>query len=347
MLAITLALPTALGGAAEPPTAPPGFFGVSESVMTERDFELLREADAGVYRTVFPFNGVRTKRNQPYDWSSFDHVVRETAKQGLELVPNPYGVPPWISKERWTTPLGKKALVREWDTFLRDLVARYGPTGEFWRLKENEYIPYRPIRIWQIWNEPNSITWWFPRPNPAEYALLLQRSADAIQSVDPEAQIMTAGIVARPTNRHAIKGQKYMKRLFKLSRAREATDLLGYHPFAPSVSGVRRQIQGARKVLNRAGIGSVPIWVTEIGWGSRGPEGHPLIKSEKGQVRALEDTFEMVIRERERLGIARLVWYHWRDYRDDLCRWCETSGLVNRKLGKKPLYDAFQRIANP
>ena len=262
-------------------------------------------------------------------------------------MPNPYGVPPWISEDRWTTPIGKKALVREWGDYLQALVRRYGPEGEFWSLKENEYVPYRPVRIWQIWNEPNSITWWFPRPNPAEYAVLLERSANAIHAVDPEAEIMTAGIVARPTNRDAIRGAKYMTRLFDHRNAREATDLLGFHPFAPSVRGVKRQIVSARKVLKRARIGSVPIWVTEIGWGSRGPEGHPLIKSEKGQVRALADTFEMAIRERERLGIERLIWYHWRDYRDDLCRWCESSGLVNRKLGKKPLYEAFQRIANP
>jgi hypothetical protein len=350
LLAALLALvvlafaPTA---SAQDPFSPPGFFGVSESVMGEQDFALLHEADAGTFRTVFPFAAVRTEPGVPYDWEGFDNVVRETAERGLELVPNPYGVPNWVSEERWTTPIGKRVLVREWREFLTALVRRYGPEGEFWSLPENEYLPYQPIRTWQIWNEPNSITWWFPRPRPSEYALLLERSARAIHAVDPEAQIMTAGIVARPTNRHAIRGSRYLTRLFNNRNARAATDLLGFHPFAPAVRGVQNQIESARKILNRAGIGEVPIWVTEVGWGSRGPEGHALIKSEKGQVRALEGTFEMALRERERLGIARVLWYHWRDYRDDLCRWCESSGLVNRKLGKKPLYQAFQRIANP
>src|SRR2546429_540736 len=35
---------------------------------------------------------------------------------------------------------------------LRALVARYGPAGSFW--SENPSVPRRPLRTWQIWNEP-------------------------------------------------------------------------------------------------------------------------------------------------------------------------------------------------
>ena len=54
-----------------------------------------------------------------------------------------------------------------------------------------------------------------------------------------------------------------------------------------------------------------------------------------------------VAARRERLGIEKVLWYHWRDYRDDLCRWCETSGLVTKNLRTKPIYDTFRDIANP
>ena len=89
------------------------------------------------------------------------------------------------------------------------------------------------------------------------------------------------------------------------------------------------------------------MWVTEIGWGAKGPKNHALIKSEKAQVRALQGTFRMALKERDRLNLERLFWYHWRDYKDDLCRWCESSGLVTRKLAPKPLFHAFKEIANP
>lgn len=328
-------------GAAE--AAPPGFFGVSESQMSPADFDLMVEADAGTFRTVYPFAAVDPQPGEPFNWDFYDFYMRETAIRGIDLMPNLYGVPPYLSEERSTVPLGSKELVGQWRRYLTELVERYGPEGDFWEL--NPYIPYHPITIWQIWNEPNSITWWAPRPDPREYGLLLERSADAIQAVDPKAQIMTAGIVARPTNRHAIPGAEYLRRLLDDRGARQATDILGFHPFAPAVPGVRKQIVGARKILRSSGLGSAPIWITEVGWGSRGNQAHPLIKSEKGQVRALRGTFQMVLRERQRLGIDRLAWYHWRDYSDDLCRWCESSGLINRNLARKPIFEAFRQIA--
>jgi len=306
----------------------------------------MKEADATTFRTIFPISGAKSKRNKPYDWTHMDGYVRMSAYHGIELQPVLYGSPPWISKERSAVPLKGEAAA-EWKAYLTAVVQRYGPNGDFWNDYYEQYTPYRPITVWQVWNEPNSITWWAPRPNPTQYAKFLKRSADAITAVDPNARVMTAGIVAKPTNKYAIPGKKYIKRMLATRAARESIDILGFHPFSPSVPGVRHQLVSARKALKRAGLGSIPIWVTEIGWGSKGPKSLELVKSPKGQERALSSTFKMALQERERLGIEKLLWYHWRDYRDDLCEWCETSGLVTKKLKTKPIYDIFRNIANP
>ncbi len=59
----------------------------------------------------------------------------------------------------------------------------------------------------------------------------------------------------------------------------------------------------------------------------------------------MRGTFEMVLKERERLGIERLLWYQWRDGPDDLCLWCETSGLLDKKSRPKKLLKTFSAIA--
>jgi hypothetical protein len=344
LAALVVLLSPAASPAAEP--APPGFFGVTENVMTPQEFGMLKDADATTFRTIFPFAAVRSQRNQPYHWAHIDDYVRQTAWRGIDLVPHVYGNPPWLSDKRSAVPRKGQA-AKEWDGFLTALVRRYGPNGEFWQDPYEQYTPYNPIVEWQIWNEPNSITWWAPKPNPKEYANFLKRSADTIHAVDPTARIMTAGVVAKPTNRAAIPGKKFLKRMLATRAGREATDILAFHPYAPSVPAVKKQIKTARKALNRRGLRDVPIWITEIGWGSKGPKNHQLIKRGSGQVRALEQTFRMALAERGRLGIEKLLWYHWRDYRDDLCMWCETSGLVTKKLQPKPLLEAFASIANP
>ena len=96
LVALAVLLLPAASPAAEP--APPGFFGVTESLMSPDDFNLLREADGTTFRTIFPISGAKTKRNQPYHWGHMDSYVRQTAYLGIELQPVLYGSPPWSSK---------------------------------------------------------------------------------------------------------------------------------------------------------------------------------------------------------------------------------------------------------
>ncbi|MGK2932185.1 MAG: hypothetical protein ACSLFD_05380, partial [Solirubrobacterales bacterium] len=74
---------------------------------------------------------------------------------------------------------------RDYKNFLRALVDRYGPGGEFWT---DVYESNRawPIRTWQIWNEANFF--YFSTPVSAKnYTSLLKMSGSAIKSVDPNA----------------------------------------------------------------------------------------------------------------------------------------------------------------
>ena len=74
-------------------------------------------------------------------------------------------------------------------------VARYGPNGSFWA--ENPGVPKRPIRNWQIWNEPN-FKYFVAKPNPAEYGKLVKLSSTALKAADPGAQVILGGLFARP-----------------------------------------------------------------------------------------------------------------------------------------------------
>lgn len=339
-LAIVIVMLLPARGTAAPP--PASFYGVSGSETEPRDFRMMAAANVGTYRTVFGLRVAKPHQDGPYDWRTFDAVVRETALNGIEMVPIVYGVPAWLSTERGTTPLSTPTARYEFNRYTEALVARYGPSGEFWSLYPG--LPFQPITTWQIWNEPNSRTWWLPRPDPRDYGTLLDRAAGRIHAIDPFARVLSAGIVAEPTNPKAIRGAGFLRRLFNRSEAARTLDAVAYHPYAPSVEGVRRQLLDARGSLRRAGAPRMPIWVTEVGWGSVGPDDHPLIKSHAGQVRTLQRTFGMLARQRK-LGVRRALWYHWKDARDDLCLWCESSGLVSPDRQPKRIYRAFREAA--
>ena len=55
--------------------------------------------------------------------------------------------------------------------FVRAAVRWYGPNGTFWT--KHPTVPKLPIRIWQVWNEPNLNVYWLPRPSASHYVTLL------------------------------------------------------------------------------------------------------------------------------------------------------------------------------
>jgi hypothetical protein len=341
---IAVALIAALTGPARAAVAqaPKGFLGVNiSSILETDDYGKMAAADVGTLRTGFLYRNAKLHRDDPWNWTSFDQLVGGTAANGIDLIPVLYGVPPWISTERGSTPLGRAETA--WREYLTALVERYGPDGEFW--SEHPEIPARPIRVWQAWNEPNSRSWWRPKPDPKEYGRLLVLSARTIHAVDPKAKIMTAGIVAEPTNAAAIRGDRFLRGLFRSKAVRRAADLVAFHPYAPTTRAVRKQLESARKTLRRSRMARTPIWVTEIGWGSEGPKSHPLIMPEPKLESQFGKLLRMAVDERRRLNLGNLDWYHWQDHPDDLCLWCESSGLLDVDGLAKPLLGIFSAIA--
>jgi Beta-galactosidase len=124
-----------------------------------------------------------------YDFEALDRVVGRAADAGIRVLPFVYGSPAWVAAEPASPPLAKEDRA-SWARFLRVLVRRYGPGGTFWEGRARK----RPIRRWQLWNEPNFPVFWAPRPSPAGYARLLATGARAVRGEDRRARIVLAGL---------------------------------------------------------------------------------------------------------------------------------------------------------
>jgi len=342
--ALALVVPAAAASASVPREAPTGFFGVHPRSLVgtdPSDYERMAAADVGVIRTGFIYGSAKPKRSGPYDWDEFDAVVAGAARNEIDLLPVLYGVPPWISTKQGAIPLGSAET--EWVDYLRSLAARYGPGGDFWGL--NPTLPYRPISDWQIWNEENALTNWKLDPDPRAYGRLLVLSADALHTVDPEARVVTGGVIANPKNAAAPNGVPFLQRTFRSKPARRATDVVAIHPYATWVKNIKPELRALREMLAGARMDAVPIWVTEIGWGSGEDSRNALIVSAARQMENLRKSFELALRERRRLGIERMIWYQWRDGPNDTCLWCPTAGLLEADGTAKPLLGVFSSIA--
>src|SRR5690606_25242043 len=133
-------------------------------------------------------------------------VFLQIAKHGMKPLATVFGTPPEYADDPRTAPTEDAKTLDAWLDFLGAAAQRYGTSGQFWDYVKKEFpgIDPAPLQVWEIWNEPNSSTFWRPEPDPDAYAELLVKSAERIREQDGAARIMSAGMFASPQSDGAI-----------------------------------------------------------------------------------------------------------------------------------------------
>jgi len=336
--------------AADPPA--PQFYGISPAAveqLTDDEYERMGNANIGTLRVAFYWPHIQppTQAGEPggdpaYKWADTDRIVRMAAMNGMEVLPFVYGTPSWTANDPRIPP-SRTARAREaWDKLFRALIGRYGPGGEFWTNPDLAPIGVepKPITAWQIWNEPNSPTFFKQGHGaPSQYARTLDIAAEAIRESDADATIVLAGLFASPKGGQEF--SRFLGRLLNVNGVGDDFDAMGVHPYAPTLDKLVERFELARAVMYGHGL-SKPIWVTELGWPTGGTKVGNFRKTPNGQANILRNAFDLLLARRDDWGIQRVVWYTWRDNRLlPSCDICSYSGLFKRKGGAKPAWNAF------
>ena len=318
------------------PRLPPGFFGiVAEETGSLGDagraatLGAIAATGARTFRKVFHWNEIEARRGS-YDFGRYDALVADSSRAGLTLLPVLFSppvfysaAPPGTASGSWThPPADYQALA----LFASALVLRYGPAGSFWR--ERQDVPARPIRRWQIWNEPNLRAYWPSGPSPREYVRMAGWAAAAIRHHDPAAHVVSAGLAA---SRNGVPPARFLRGMYRHG-ARKVFDSVAVHAYAPSPDGVTDIVAGVRRTLKSVGDGSKPIRITETGAASDGPHGSRLRLGERPQAVLIRMSLRRIARLRRRLGIRGVVLYSWRDmppYAGQRRFWGHHTGLLD------------------
>jgi len=316
---------------------PRAFFGVvPQGPLAEADFARMRGV-VGTLRVPIFWPQVEPQPGE-HDFAGLARIVSAAGEAGVRVLPFVYGTPGWLAPEPARPPLGAAGR-SAWGRFLRVLVRRYGPGGELWG---GGSAPM-PIRRWQIWNEPNFLLFWRPRPSPAGYARLLRVSARAIQGVDRGARIVAAGLA--PVEGGMLPWT-YLRRLYEAPGARRDFDIVALHPYSSRLRGMVFQIRKARRIVARAGDGGKPLLVSEIGVASdsRLPTGFDWGMA--GQASFLRRAYRLLLDNRQRWRIAGADWYAWQDLAssDAHCVFCQYAGLFDSAGTAKPAWRALRGV---
>lgn len=289
-----------------------GFFGtvVDEPAAIRADqLALMRSSGVETIRVVFNWDQAQPGPGAP-NFAGIDQIVRLASQAGLKILPIVLYTPRWASSKpsRPGYYLYTPKRSSSYTSFLRALIARYGPRGSFWG--QNPTVPKLPIRQWQIWNEPAFKFFWASQPYYKTYPRLLKAAYKAVHSADHGAKVVTAGLANNRVN----PSWKYMKRFYRYG-FKHSFDILGLHPFASSVSHLLGIIRLDRAVLKKHGEGRKPIYLTEMSWPASVGQ---IPKSDylgfetttAKQAKLIRAGFKALVRNK-RLRVRAAFWYDW------------------------------------
>lgn len=362
-LATALTLVIAMAFAASAQAVPAKFWGVvPQSNLTSEQFQRLGNGGVESLRIPLGWADLQPQSGGPINWGNVDEVVEKAARAGIDVLPTISGAPTWaVPSARVPGGGGTKAPARlpvsgtaaaAWKALLAEAAARYGPNGSFWA--SHPGVPVKPIRAWQIWNEPN-FKFFVAKPNPAEYGKLVKISSSALKAVDPGAQVVLAGLFSQP------KGARYVRIVRGKKKVVNATNVnyfasyfleqmykrtpgvkskftgVALHPYTGTWKYLTPEIEEVRKVLAAAGDGRKGIWITEIGWSSGPPASdgtNSFAKGPAGQARELKLSFRLLRSKQRAWRIQRLYWFSVDD-QEHVCNFCNGSGLFGNGFTPK------------
>ena len=347
-LSIVLAclLAAALAAAPARATVPRGFIGmVSEDTLagdaSYRADQLSDMQDLGVtlLRQTFDWGRIEQRPGR-FDFSYLDSFVGDAARHGIRVMPVLFGEPPFYSRR----PAGNKAHgtyaprgPASFARFARAAVKRYGPRGSYW--DSHPTVLRRPIRVWQIWNEPNLKVYWLPRPSAASYVNLLKATARSIRKLDPGAEVVTAGI---PQSEHGVGLRTYVGAMLRAG-AGPYFDSLAVNAYATTGAGVVNFLRGMRRYLDVHGAPMTSLRATEMGWSDAGPPS-AFASTPQGQAARIKSAILGMAKARVALKLLGFVYYNWRDsppYNGGKDFWGLHTGLQTQAGVNKPAFAAF------
>jgi len=324
------------------PDRGPPEIGVHARSIRPAEVERIAAAGLREIRTTFSWHRVQPERDGPWDWEGYDALMESSAEHGVGVIPVLIGTPRWASDSYQRQPL-TKAGIAGLNEFVRLAVARYGPKGRFWR--RNPDLPHRPLRAWQVWNEPNLNAFWAGRLDPRAYAELLRTVRGEILEVDPRARIVLAGM-PRSVVDYPI--DEYLADLYRLPGFAKLFDVAAIHGYAQDAGGLAGLISDTRALLDRNGDREKPIWITEFGWSAAGPARDRMrVRDRVGQARELRAAVQMLRRRARPDRVEKAIWYDLRDTRkppDEPDRFVYHTGLFDLEGRPKPAWSALAEV---
>jgi hypothetical protein len=264
-----------------------------------------------------------------YDWCRFDRTILGARARGLDVIALPAYAPAWASAvDSLHAPPEDP---RDYAAFVAAAVHRYSPAG---------------VHTWEIWNEPNTATFWAPAPDATAYTALLRAAAATIRAADPDATILSGGLAPAPDDdgRSRIAIGTFIELMYD-NGAADSFDALAIHPYSIPARPLANEewnpfvhLPDYHEQMVARSDGAKQIWLTEFGapTGLAASAVHEDVQGEWA-----DEAY------RAAAGwpwAGPLLWFSMRDLGSDAFDATLSWGLLRQDFSPKPGYQAFRQL---
>lgn len=275
--------------------------------------DLIKDAGIGWIRDEVYWSQVEKEKGVFKFPPDYDRYLRAAQARGIQvLLILDFGNPAYSVDEKSgpATEAERGAFAR----YCREVVKRYKPFG---------------VRTYEIWNEPNASTFWRPRPNPEDYARLLDAAYRAVKEADPEATVI--GCSTSGTD------LEFIGRVLE-GGGHRSLDAISFHPYCQPLAPEKKLLTDISK-LTRLSAGK-PLWITEMGYPTYGGAAGV---DEETQANYAVRTFLLA---RTSPAVERVFWYDFQNDGEDRDEAEFNFGLVRMDRTPKPAYRACRTMAS-
>ncbi|MDD5771398.1 MAG: beta-galactosidase [Candidatus Omnitrophica bacterium] len=287
----------------------------------EKSISLMREAGVGWVRLDFLWGDIEPRQGN-FDFDKYDYIVQMLKDKGIHILGILHYSTDWASAcGSWNCP------PRENEFFIRyasQVIRRYK----------------QQVKYWELWNEPDSPTYWKQQDGLKSYCALLKEFYITAKQIDPECKVLNGGLA---------NGASSINRLYD-NGAKDYFDILNVHffqnPLHPgAIKAVVNYPSLAYKIMKRNGDGDKKIWITEIGcpgvkasiktnewWLGKNP-------GEAKQAEWLKQVYTELLKDPH---VEKIFWAFFRDTKDHWENGVDYFGLVRWDFSRKPSFYAYQ-----
>ncbi|MEJ3403890.1 endo-1,4-beta-xylanase [Rathayibacter sp. YIM 133350] len=292
---------------------------IDDAAEADHQAALLESGRVRYVREEFDWNRVEP-RNGMFDWWKFDQAVNVAWARNMSVVGKLVYSADWASSAPAGTPESQLAYypprnLDDYVDYVQKLVTRY--KGK--------------VKVWEVWNEPNTTQYWKPAPSASAYAKMLKAADAAIKRIDPTATVLAGALSGFDVD--------FMESV-AANGAGTAYDGLSIHTFvrgAPETSIMPTWIAAAKSFLAHKNP-KASLWITEMGWSTCG-DGCDGGVGETAQAQYLSRAYLMAAAD----GVKAVMWWGLAEYGSGASR-IENYGLVQKDGRQKPAYAALRDL---